>query len=235
MGKVCASKRLKKSNIRLTELNRKKLIKKYEEAAAVLSITTMDDSSISTRAKKIKLARAKFRDEAESAMITGKENDLDDYRNNNVLNELSLDNFPFENVNIIISIEIISNLVNRLSCPSCFLVGQFSSKVTQRRGLVYIIKFTCSCDFEISITNSKQLNHSSNTRMDELNMMACVAANVVGIKRTCMATMLGMLNILPPVQIENWNRYNKNYTNALSVVKDKSLEMAGKVFFSNFF
>ncbi|CAF4221088.1 unnamed protein product, partial [Adineta steineri] len=31
-------------------------------------------------------------------------------------------------------------------------------------------------------------------------MMACVAANIVGIKRTGMTTILGMLNILPPVQ-----------------------------------
>ena len=41
-----------------------------------------------------------------------------------------------------------------------------------------------------------------------------------------MATMLEMLHILPLVQIENWNKYNKIYTNALSIVKDKSLEMA---------
>jgi hypothetical protein len=61
-------------------------------------------------------------------------------------------------------------------------------------------------------------------------MMACTAANVVGIKRTGMTTMLGMLNILPPVQIEKWKKYNKIYSNALSVVKDRSLEMAGKFF-----
>lgn len=99
----------------------------------------MHDSSTSTRAKKLQIARAKLRDEAESAMITDTDDNLKDYKNNNVLNEFSLDNFPLENVNIIISMEIISNLVNRLSCPSCYIVGQF----------------TCSCDFEISITNSK--------------------------------------------------------------------------------
>ncbi len=62
-------------------------------------------------------------------------------------------------------------------------------------------------------------------------MMACVAANVGGIKRTGMAVMLGMLNILPPVQIESWNKYQKLYSNALSVVKDECLEMAGKIYY----
>ncbi|CAF0857131.1 unnamed protein product [Adineta steineri] len=57
-------------------------------------------------------------------------------------------------------------------------------------------------------------------------MMACVAANIVGIKRTGMTTILGMLNILPPVQIENWNKYQKIYSDALDVVKDESLGRA---------
>ncbi len=60
-------------------------------------------------------------------------------------------------------------------------------------------------------------------------MMACVAANVAGIKRTAMTTILGILNILPPVQIEKWNQYQKVYSNALDVVKDESLGRAGKI------
>ncbi|CAF1445358.1 unnamed protein product [Rotaria sordida] len=55
------------------------------------------------------------------------------------------------------------------------------------------------------------------------HMMAFVAANVARIKRTGMTTILGMLNILPPVQIEKWNKYQKIYSNALDVVKDESL------------
>jgi hypothetical protein len=106
-----------------------------------------------------------------------------------------------------------------------------SQKVTQRRGLLYHITFSCTCSFETSITNSKQLTHSSTKRLDELNMMACTAANIAGIKRTGMTTILGMLNILPPVQIENWKKYHKIYSNSLSVVKDESLGMAGKTFF----
>jgi hypothetical protein len=62
-------------------------------------------------------------------------------------------------------------------------------------------------------------------------MLACAAANVVGIKRTGMTTILGMLNILPPVQIENWKKYNEIYSNALDTTKDKSLEMAGKIYY----
>jgi hypothetical protein len=67
--------------------------------------------------------------------------------------------------------------------------------------------------------------------MDELNMLACVAANVAGIKRTSMTSILGILNILPPVQIENWNNYQEIYSNALDVVRDESLARAGKVYF----
>jgi hypothetical protein len=36
-----------------------------------------------------------------------------------------------------------------------------------------------------------------------------------------MKVMLGMLNILPLVQIESWNKYQKLYSNALSVVNDE--------------
>ena len=61
-------------------------------------------------------------------------------------------------------------------------------------------------------------------------MMACAAANLVGIKRTGMTEILGMLNILPPVQIEKWNNYQKIYSSALTQVKDKSLELAGKIY-----
>lgn len=60
-------------------------------------------------------------------------------------------------------------------------------------------------------------------------MMACVAANVAGIKRTGMTTILGILNILPPVQIENWKKYQKIYSDALDVIKDESLGRAGKI------
>ncbi len=73
-------------------------------------------------------------------------------------------------------------------------------KVAQRWGLLYHITFSCICSFRTSIKNSTALVHSDTARMDELNMMACGAANVNGIKRTGMTVMLGMLNILPPVQ-----------------------------------
>ncbi|CAF1228199.1 unnamed protein product [Rotaria sordida] len=118
---------------------------------------------------------------------------------------------------------MILNLVNKFRCPSYNSVGKMSQKVTQRRGLLYHITFSCTCSFETSFTNSIQLVHSATAPMDELNMMACVAANVAGIKRTSMTTILGMLNILPPVQIENWQKYQKIYSNALDAVKDESL------------
>ncbi|CAF4002462.1 unnamed protein product [Rotaria sordida] len=118
---------------------------------------------------------------------------------------------------------MILSFVNKFRCPSYNSVGKMSQKVTQRRGLLYHITFSCTCLFETSFTNSTQLVHSATAPMDELNMMACVAANVAGIKRTSMTTILGMLNILPPVQIENWQTYQKIYSNALDVVKDESL------------
>ncbi len=124
---------------------------------------------------------------------------------------------------------MILNLINKLSCPLCYRVGKMSQKVTQRRGLLYHITFSCTCSFETTFTNSTQLVHSATARMDELNMMACVAANVAGIKRTGMTTILGILNILPPVQIENWKKYQEIYSNALDVVKDESLGRAGKI------
>ncbi|CAF4451150.1 unnamed protein product, partial [Adineta steineri] len=46
------------------------------------------------------------------------------------------------------------------------------------------------------------------------------------MKRTGMTTVLGMLNILSPVQTKSWKKYQKTYSDALDVVKDKSLRRA---------
>ncbi|CAF1036037.1 unnamed protein product, partial [Didymodactylos carnosus] len=64
--------------------------------------------------------------------------------------------------------------------------------------------------------------------MDELNMLACITANVGGIKRTGMTQILGCLNILHPVQIESWNKYQSIYAKSVECVTEKSLEAAGK-------
>ena len=220
MGKKYISKRLQKDNIRL-------------ERYASTQPTNYNEKTTTKRpetptTKKLKLSRAQLRNRSISRTELEDEDspaaaDDDDKSSHN---EIS-----FSNVNIIVGIEAILNLVNQLSCPSCRRVGKMSQKVTQRRGLLYHITFSCTCSFETSFTNSTQLIHSATARMDELNMMACAAANVVGIKRTGMTTILGMLNILPPVQIENWKKYNKIYSNALDITKDKSLEMAGKIYY----
>ena len=90
-------------------------------------------------------------------VVDGKENDYCAVGDNNGDDEGSSPNeMSLNNVNIIISIGVILNLVNRLCCPSCRRVGKMSQKVTQRRGLLYNITFACTCSFETSITNSKE-------------------------------------------------------------------------------
>lgn len=230
MVKKYKSKRLQKDNLRLQNYKRT-----IEETSGECSTTTQAPvtpvEGITASAKKLKLSNAQLRNRSTSIdgiVIGGEGNHFwAPVDHNDDHEDFSSNDMSFNNVNIIISIEVILNLVNRLCCPSCRRVGKISQKVTQRRGLLYHITFACTCSFETSITNSKELVHSSTARMDELNMMACTAANVVGIKRTGMTTILGMLNILPPVQIESWKKYNKIYSDALSIVKDKSLERAG--------
>ncbi|CAF3431238.1 unnamed protein product [Rotaria socialis] len=89
----------------------------------------------------------------------------------------------YNNVNLIVGLQILTDLVNHFSCPSCHRIGKISSKVTQRRGLLYHIAFSCECSFETSMCNSSPLHNPASSRMDELNMLACIAANVGGIKR----------------------------------------------------
>ena len=242
MVKTYKSKRLQKEYLRLQKHTERINDGGSEEASAERSTTTQAPvtpmktttiEGLTASAKKLKISNARLRNRSttmNAIFIDGKENDccaFDD--NNDDVVDCSSNEMSFNDVNIIISIDIILNLVNRLCCPSCRRTGKMSQKVTQRRGLLYNITFACACSFETSITNSKELVHPSTTRMDELNMMACAAANVLGIKRTGMTTILGMLNILPPVQIENWKKYNKLYSNALNIVKDKSLEKAGNL------
>jgi hypothetical protein len=186
----------------------------------------IDNTAQTTTEKKLKSSRAQLHARSPSTTQSTIEHEdeppfVDD--------ESTSYDISFDSVNVIVSIGMILNLVNKLSCPLCNRVGKMSQRVTQRRGLLYHITFSCTCSFETSFTNSTQLVHSATARMDELNMMACVAANVAGIKRTGMTTILGMLNILPPVQIENWKKYQKIYSNALDVVKDESLGRAGKI------
>ena len=241
MVKIYKSKRLQKDNLRLQKYKRAMEDGTSEETSAKgsttiqapvtpIRATTIED--ITASAKKLKISNARLRNRSTSIneiFIDGKENDSCAFDDNNDDDDddSSSNEMSFNNVNIIISIDVILNLVNRLRCPSCRRIGKMSQNVTQRRGLLYNITFACTCSFETSITNSKELVHPSTTRMDELNMMACAGANVLGIKRTGMTTILGMLNILPPVQIENWKKYNNLYSNALSIIKDKSLENAG--------
>ncbi|CAF3877712.1 unnamed protein product [Adineta steineri] len=205
MGKYI-SKRLKNQKLRLERLKNAKSIHN--------TIPTSTEHVTTTIEKKLKLARAQLNSTSTSTTQP------------TIEDEFASPDIPYESVNIIVSIGMILNLINKLRCPSCDCVGKMSEKITQRRGLVYNIKFSCICSFEMSFTNSTQLVHPTTKRMDELNMMACVAANIVGIKRTGMTTILGMLNILPPVQIENWNKYQKIYSDALDVVKDESLGRA---------
>lgn len=226
MGKKYISKRLQKENGQLQQLR--------QRTNTIDSIEQVPTSRPATpTSKKLNTARANLRNRSTSTIglaVGGEGEDLCSVDGG----EISSDSVSFDYVNIIIGLNVILNLINRFCCPSCRRIGKMSQKVTQRRGLLYHIKFSCVCSFETSITNSTHLDHSTTTRMDELNMMACVAANIVGIKRTGMTAILGSLNILPPVQIENWNKYQKIYSDALLNVKDESLGMAGKMS-SNFF
>lgn len=256
MGKTYKSKRLQKDGLRLQAYKRANAGGEGEEASAESSttaqapITPMKSTKttiegITASAKKLEISNAQLRHRSTSVnkiVVHGKENDFcavddnnddDDYDDQDDHDDQddqddSPNEMSFNNVNIIISIDAILDLVNRLCCPSCQRSGEISQKVTQRRGLLYNITFACTCAYETSITNSKKLVHPSTTRMDELNLMACAAANALGIKRTGMTIILGMLNVLPPVQIERWKKYNNLYSNALSIVKDKSLEKAGR-------
>jgi hypothetical protein len=217
MGKKYVSKRLQNQNLRFQRFISTKSIDNTAQTSIEHLTTTTE--------KKLKLSRAQLR--ARSTSTT--QSTIEDEDEPAFVDESESHDIPYNSVNIIVNIGMILNLVNKFSCPSCNRVGKMSEKVNQRRGLLYHITFSCICSFETSFTNSSQLVHSSTSRMDELNMMACVAANVSGIKRTGMTTILGMLNILPPVQIENWNKYQKIYSNALDVVKDESLGRAGKI------
>jgi hypothetical protein len=223
MVKKYISKGLQNKNARLERFQSTKLPDKTAEPTEELI-----DNTPQTTTEKKKLSRAQLHARSTSATQSTIEDEdepcfVDD--------ESTSHDIPYDSVIIIVSIGMILNLVNKLCCPSCKRPRKMSQKVTQRRGLLYHITFSCSCSFETSFTNSTQLDHPDTKRMDELNMMACAAANVVGMKRTGMSTILGMLNILPPVQIENWNKYQKIYSNALDIVKDKSLGRAGKIYY----
>ncbi|CAF3003607.1 unnamed protein product [Rotaria sp. Silwood2] len=217
MGKKYISKRLQNRNLG------------FQRFISTNSINNTAQTSIehltTTTEKKLRLSRAQLRARSISTTQSTTE---DEYEPTFVDDESESHDIPYNSVNIIVNIGMILNLVNKFRCASCNRVGEMSEKVTQRRGLLYHITFSCTCSFETSFTNSTELVHSSTSRMDELNMMACVAANVAGIKRTGMTTILGILNILPPVQIENWNKYQKIYSNALDVVKDESLGRAAE-------
>jgi hypothetical protein len=217
MGKKYISERLQNRNVRLQG---------YKNAKSIEDVQTSAEHLTTTIEKKLKVSRARLRARSTSRTQPTIE---DEYEPPVVDDEPAPHDIPLNSVNIIVSIGIILNLVNQLSCPSCNCVGKMSHEVTQRRGLLYHITFSCICLFKTSFTNSTPLVHSTTARMDELNMMACVAANVAGIKRTGMTTILGILNILPPVQIKNWNKYQNIYANALDVVKDESLGRAGKI------
>jgi len=218
MGKKYFSKRLQNQYLLMEHLKNPKSIDNTVRTSVEHLTTAIE--------KKLKLSRTQLRARSTSTtQSTIEDEDEPPF----VDDESASHDIPFNSVNIIVSIGMILNLVNKLSCPVCNRVGKMSQTVTQRRGLLYHITFSCTCSFETSFTNSTELVHSATARMDELNMMACVAANVAGIKRTGMTTILGMLNILPPVQIENWKKYQKIYSNALDVVKDESLGRAGKI------
>jgi hypothetical protein len=222
MGKKYIPKRLKTDKLRLQNCKDAETID-YNEPTPTQKLAT-------PTSKKLQISHARLRNRSTSMTGFAVEDEDEDFPpvDND---EYNPDEIHYDNVNIIISMKVILNLVNRLCCPSCRRVGKMSQEVTQRRGLLYHITFSCTCSFQTSIKNSKPLVHSDTARMDELNMMACAAANVGGIKRTGMTVMLGMLNILPPVQIESWQKYQKLYANGLSVVKDECLEMAGKILF----
>jgi hypothetical protein len=218
MGKKYICKRLRNKQLQWEHYKNAKSIDNTAQTSIEHLTTTIE--------KKLKLSRAQLRARSTSTtQFTIEDEDEPAF----VDDESESHDIPYNSVNIIVNIGMILNLVNKFRCPSCDRVGKMSEKVTQRRGLLYHITFSCTCSFETSFRNSTQLVHSSTSRMDELNMMACVAANVAGIKRTGMTKILGMLNILPPVQIENWNKYQKIYSNALDVVKDESLGIAGKI------
>jgi hypothetical protein len=226
MGKKYIPKRLQNQNLILESHKNANSIDDTVQTSAVHLTTTSKHPTTTTTKKKLNLSRAQLRARSTStAQCTIEEEDEPPF----VDDESASNDIPFNSVNIIVSIGMILNLINKLSCPLCYRVGKMSQKVTQRRGLLYHITFSCTCSFETTFTNSTQLDHSATARMDELNMMACVAANVAGIKRTGMTTILGILNILPPVQIENWKKYQEIYSNALDVVKDESLGRAGKI------
>jgi transcription elongation factor Elf1 len=218
MGKKYTSKRLQNQYLLLGDHKNVKSTDNTAQTSAEQLATTIE--------KKLKLSRAQLR--ARSTSTT--QRIIEDEDEPPVVDdEPASHDIPFDNVNIVVSIGMILNLVNKLRCPLCNRAGKMSQKVTQRRGLLYHITFSCTCSFETSFTNSTQLVDSASARMDELNMMTCVAANVAGIKRTGMTTILGILNILPPVQIERWKKYQKIYSSALDVVKDESLGRAGKI------
>ncbi|CAF1585270.1 unnamed protein product, partial [Adineta steineri] len=162
MVKKYVSRRLKDKDLGFKHFKSTKLIDNTVRTSIEHVSTTIE--------KKLRLSRAQLLSKSTATTQTTIEDEDE---------SVSYD-IPYTNVNIIVSINMILDLVNKLRCPSCGRVGKMSEKVTQRRGLLYHITFSCKCSYETHFKNSTELVHSSTSRMDELNMMACVAANVVG-------------------------------------------------------
>lgn len=221
----------KQTNNKLSGLERMRNMPEADRTPLSTETPTRTTSTTSTN-KKLQSAANRLSSQLSNCLSPSNNKDESEdskKKEEHILGDILPNPQDLDNVNLIVGMGYLLDLVNRFSCPSCRRIGKVSSRVSQRRGLLYNIVFTCECSYETSICNSSPLNNPSSSRMDELNMQACIAANVGGMKRYGMTQILGCLNILPPVQIESWNKYQAIYAKAINTVADESLEVAGKI------
>ena len=117
MGKKYISKRLQNQNLRLEH---------YKNTNSIdNTVQTSTEHLTTTTEKKLKLSRAQLRARSTSTtQSTIEDEDEPPF----VDDESASHDIPFNSVNIIVSIGMILNLVNKLSCPVCNRVGKMSSK-----------------------------------------------------------------------------------------------------------
>jgi hypothetical protein len=130
-------------------------------------------------------------------------------------------------MNLIINIQKILNLVNSMNCSKCNSHGHYDYKATKRLGLSFYISFTCSCGNIIRLFTGNRLETSSKTQMTDLNMLSILAGSLVGLHRTGLKKFLGVMGILPPVQIKSYQQYEQLLSASIEKVAEQSMKVAG--------
>jgi len=113
-----------------------------------------------------------------------------------------------------------------MSCPKCEDHESYNFKVTKRLGLSYYISFICSCGNIIRFVTGNRILPSSKSQMTDLNMSSILAGSLIGVQRRGLEKFFGAMGILPPVQIESYQRYEKLLFASIRNQAEKSTAVA---------